>query len=484
MIPIAAGVLAAVILYVSYRVLFRKPGRSRAMSFSSSCMLEGAFPPALRMPDPIINVCLFFDELPSKEESAKVVEALCYFELFHSVPVKVAGEWCWEPQAIDVEQHLSEVACDGEEAIWQRIEEVKAQPLGAGSPLFHITRLRNVGRGLHGVVVRIHHSIGDGISLVGAMQRVIRDANGEELKLELPGKSSRSSGGAKSKMDLSVASSLGALFKVLTVGVSAFDARLAFSPEVSGGAVTYSGSRVCVVFPDMELSFLKQLKDKVGVTLNDVLMAAFAGALRRYAAADGGAAPDASCQVRALLPVAFPRSAEETQDAERSLRNRWAFVSAPLPVGTAGIRERIASQAAAMKVLKTTPVAPIQDVVQNSLLKFLPTAVNRQIASDAFSRHSVVFSNVPGPQEPVRFAGQRLRKLHMVFPNLIMQVGILSYDGAVFMNACVDPEATKSPALLKAAMAKELVEMAAELGVPQPEPLLAFLRSSAEAAKL
>jgi hypothetical protein len=51
-----------------------------------------------------------------------------------------------------------------------------------------------------------------------------------------------------------------------------------------------------------------------------------------------------------------------------------------------------------MGSLKNSLVAPCQLFIQNVLLPYVPSFVTRQTGYDTFSRHSCVFTNVPGPR--------------------------------------------------------------------------------------
>ena len=58
------------------------------------------------------------------------------------------------------------------------------------------------------------------------------------------------------------------------------------------------------------------------------------------------------------------------------------------------------------------------------------------------ARHSVVFSNVRGPDAAACFANARLRGLSMVFSNPLPQVGVLTYNGRVHFTFTLDADAT------------------------------------------
>ena len=82
------------------------------------------------------------------------------------------------------------------------------------------------------------------------------------------------------------------------------------------------------------------------------------------------------------------------------------------------------------------------------------------------ARHSVVFSNVRGPDAAARFANARLRGLSMIFANPLPQVGVLTYDGRVHFTFTLDADAAvDARALLPRLYLDELRELASDLSL-------------------
>lgn len=123
-----------------------------------------------------------------------------------------------------------------------------------------------------------------------------------------------------------------------------------------------------------------------------------------------------------------------------------------------------ATQATTAK-LKNSPTALVQQGIQDHVASMLPKFQQQQTALDTFARHSMVFSNVPGPAHPVFLCGKEIKGAQMLFPNLICQVGILSYNGTVCMNFQLDPQVVQDSHLLAKAFIDELEAMAQEYGV-------------------
>lgn len=77
-----------------------------------------------------------------------------------------------------------------------------------------------------------------------------------------------------------------------------------------------------------------------------------------------------------------------------------------------------------------------------------------------------MFSNVPGPQESLYYAGKKMVGMQVLFPNLLPQALILSYDGGVYFNLSVDPEVTDQHAQLPRLYLEEARALAQCYGLP------------------
>eukprot|EP00461_Guttulinopsis_vulgaris_P003274 UN03275 len=91
-------------------------------------------------------------------------------------------------------------------------------------------------------------------------------------------------------------------------------------------------------------------------------------------------------------------------------------------------------------------------------------------AADLFSRHTMVFSNVPGPNSRVFWGTEEIRGFHMVYPNITTQVGIISLNNCIWMNFTLDPVEIQNAAKLGQFVYEELQEMAKVWNVDWIEP--------------
>ena len=167
------------------------------------------------------------------------------------------------------------------------------------------------------------------------------------------------------------------------------------------------------------LADIKRLKDATGGTVNDVVMAICAGALREYLLRKD-ALPDAP--LRAMVPVSV-----RTGQEEDPWTNRVSAIVAALPTDCDDPIERVERCKAAMNDAKRQlDLVPADALTQatDTLSPVVATAAVRLVArlSDRVNLPAnVVISNVPGPRQPLYFAGA---KLHSYIPVSTITNGI------------------------------------------------------------
>lgn len=155
-----------------------------------------------------------------------------------------------------------------------------------------------------------------------------------------------------------------------------------------------------------QLDDIKRLKDATGGTVNDVVMAICSGALREYLLRHD-ALPDAP--LRAMVPVSI-----RTGDEEDPWTNRVSAIVAVLPTDCDDPLERVARCRAAMHDAKRQlDLVPADALTQatDTLSPVVATAAVRLVArlsNRVMLPANVVISNVPGPRQPLYFAGAKL----------------------------------------------------------------------------
>ncbi|HEX3391061.1 MAG TPA: wax ester/triacylglycerol synthase family O-acyltransferase [Solirubrobacteraceae bacterium] len=189
---------------------------------------------------------------------------------------------------------------------------------------------------------------------------------------------------------------------------------------------------------DAELSQFKAIKDSLGGTLNDVVLAAVSLALGRHMRVQGF--DTEGLVLKAMVPVSV------RADAERgALGNRVAAMWAPLPVGVTDPVECLAQIRAEMDEIKHSGQAVGAEALTN-LAGFAPPTILSQAARlQARQRFfNLVVTNVPGPQFPLYLLGHRMQRLYPVVPLAHRQalgIAVMSYDGKLGFGLLGDYDA-------------------------------------------
>jgi diacylglycerol O-acyltransferase / wax synthase len=224
-----------------------------------------------------------------------------------------------------------------------------------------------------------------------------------------------------------------------------------------------------------ELERIKAIKNALGGTVNDVVLATVAGGLGRYLRAHGH--PTIDLVLRAMIPVSV-----RSEEARGALGNQVAAVWASLPVGETDPVERLALVRGEMQGLKESHQA-VGAQLLTELTGFAPPTVMAQAARlQARQRYfNLVVTNVPGPQFPLYVLGRRMRAIYPMVPlaqNLALGIAIMSYDGTLAFGLNADFDALPDLELLATQLAEALDELAVAAGLPPRRPARARRRGA------
>lgn len=416
----------------------------------------------------ITGVLMFAEPMSLAQLKRVIQQRFLAYARFRQKPVDGAAGAQWvEDEHFDLDWHVRLSGLPGrpgkaseKRALERFVSQLASSPLDPTKPLwqFHLVERYQGGSA---VVARIHHCYADGIALV-------------QVLLSLTDTSRESS--STSRLDKAwlkeqaapVARRVGAMERYMKLGGKALEQGMAMMQDPSlatllakeGGEIARElvhalalpddppsllrgrlgvSKRVAWAEP-LDLEEVKAVGRACDCTVNDVLMAAAAGALRGYMHERGEALDGLT--LRATVPVNL-RPLEHA----RKLGNHFGLVFLDLPVGEANPLARLERVAACMRQLKSSR----QAIVAYGLLAALgiaPAPV-QELALELFSRKaSAVATNVPGPQQPLYMAGCTLREIMFWVPqtgSIGLGLSILSYRGKVHFGLIADARLIPDP---------------------------------------
>jgi WS/DGAT/MGAT family acyltransferase len=213
----------------------------------------------------------------------------------------------------------------------------------------------------------------------------------------------------------------------------------------------------------LPLPRLRRIKDALGVTLNDVVLTAVAGAVGRYHDHRGVHVDELHC----MVPI------DLRQEHERyALGNRVGMCNIALPVGEADPLVRLELIRAQMNAAKADRRGAAYPLVMRALA-FMPSFAFRLLAQAVTGRINLICTNVPGPPTVRFLAGAKIEVMYPFAPVAVgtpLSVALLSYGAVYGIGIDTDPAAIPDPELLRRYLVAEFdgLERRARLQLPPP----------------
>ena len=435
----------------------------------------------LRMDRPanLMMICgvLIFRERLAPAKVRKVLEKrFLAFKRFMDRPVESAGTNYWEAAPdFSIDDHLVVATLPGARGkteLQDFVSELMATPLPSEHPRwqFHLIADYEGGSAL---VARIHHCYADGIALVRVMLSMTDAGPGGPPAMpfaphERSDDTVEATGGDDPLAQvlrpvgnvIDTARKLGT--KLIEKGAGIWDdPAQAVALAGQGTALTAEIAKLALMgqdsttrfkgavnvpkrvawAPALPLDEVKAVGRALGASVNDVLLACVAGALRDYLAQRGDAVD--GMRIRALVPVNL-----RPLDQAWKLGNRFGLVFLELPLGLDNPVERLYAVRTNMRALKDS----YQPLLAMGLLAAMgagPRVLQEALLVTLARNATAVMTNVPGPQQRLYLAGGAIDSLMFWVPqsgDIGMGVSIISYNGSVQFGLvtdaglCADPE--------------------------------------------
>jgi WS/DGAT/MGAT family acyltransferase len=198
----------------------------------------------------------------------------------------------------------------------------------------------------------------------------------------------------------------------------------------------------------LSLNEVKAVKNRLGGTVNDVVLAVIAGSLRYYLRERG--VKTERTELKAMVPVNV-----RTEHEHLKLGNRVSMMVAPLPIGITDPVERLRQVSAAMDLLKSSGQASQMERIV-ALTDLLPPPLQRPLAQLQASVYPVntVCTNVPGPRETRYLLGEPVQLMVPLVPlaaGIGLGFAIMSYADQLTIG--INGDAGRVPDVWKLAAA-------------------------------
>jgi WS/DGAT/MGAT family acyltransferase len=370
--------------------------------------------------------------------------------------------WIEDPD-FNLDDHVRRVgapAPGGRREFGELISEIASHQLDRSRPLWELWVVEGLEDGHIGFVTKIHHSAADGVASAALLANVF-DLEPEILDAPPPAQPwVPDHVPTATQLVLQALAAivrqllaLPALLASTTRGLRAVIARRrqpdAVSPPLPFATPKTSFNaaltpRRIFAFTSLSLADMKAAGKAVGGTVNDVVLAVCAGALRRYLA-DRNELPDRP------LVAGVPTSTQSDAEAGRLSGNKVSNMFTSVPVHLADPVERVRHVHEITKGAKEVHNALGAEMLEawSELTPPVPFAAFMRLYSRSrlADRHrppiNLVISNVPGPQQPLYIAGARLDALYSVGPILEgigLNITVWSYLGQMNFGlvACRD----------------------------------------------
>ncbi len=353
-------------------------------------------------------------------------------------------------------RHLSLPAPGDDRQLKRLCGRIMSQQLDRGKPLWEFWFVEGLSQDRFALVSKAHHCMIDGVSGVELMAAILSPTAEKELEpgpqfvpSPTPSKLRLLRDAALRRVGLPFAlagQAQGALRQprttwtrareTLTSVVDTFSSAL--YPALDTPLNQPIGPHRRFDWIAFDLDEVKRVKNVLGGTVNDVVLATATGALGRFLVQRGMTrAAMGRRPFRAFCPVSVRH-----EDEQGALGNRVSSMIVPLPVAETDPVRRLTRISAETRDLKSSKQALGAEAL-TSVSEWLAPTLITQAARLGFGGHAsnVVITNVPGPQLPIYLLGARMLESYPMVPLFQDQgvgIALFSYAGGLYWGISAD----------------------------------------------
>jgi WS/DGAT/MGAT family acyltransferase len=376
-----------------------------------------------------------------------------YRQRLMHVPVSRQPVWV-DDDSFDLNYHVRHIALPrpgGERQLQRRCAEILERPLDRGRPLWELWFIEGLSGGRFAMVGKVHHCMVDGIAGVGILAALLGVAPTTTIekterwrprpiprKRDLLQREAR--GRAKASLEMA-RGALNAMRQPIKVQAQFRERAGAVLRLMRDGLRTAPptpfnhpiGPHRRVEWTSFDIADIKAVREKLGGTLNDVVLATVAGALREHLLAGGSLPPE----LRAVVPVNVRRPEEDG-----AFGNRISIWLMSLAIAERDPLKRYAMICETTNELKASDGKLGVELLAEAAAWTSGELVN--LAARLFSRtraYNLIITNVPGPPIPLYLLDAPMVAIYPhlpLFENQGLSIALFSYSRRLYWGLTAD----------------------------------------------
>jgi diacylglycerol O-acyltransferase / wax synthase len=401
----------------------------------------------------------------------------------YTVPLGLDHPYWVEDPSLDLSHHLREHTLGAEETLEGLLSRLHSERLSRDHPLWELHLIHGLASGRQAIYLKIHHAVVDGVAgndVLGALFDADPDGGGSRGNLSQTEMASATLAGllvgslhnlVRGPGRVAVVGS--AALKATPRLINKVRAALPHSAQPVGlltaPATPFNksvGSRRRLALCSVPFEEVTSLKDRHGVTINDVVIAMCAGAIRQWLV-DQDSLPDQP------LVVAVPVSIRADDDRTTS-GNQLVAMFAPMATDESDPAARLRTTHEAMISAKQQHSEVPPTVMADACQLLLPTVTSMgfRLASrlrlvERFAPFNLLISTVPGPPGPLYCQGARMEHYYpisQIVDGQGLNITTFTFGGHLNIGILGDPDLTPDLDALADYLVKELQVLHEETG--------------------
>lgn len=409
----------------------------------------------------------------------RIAMAPRYRQRIKWVPGNLGAPVWVDDTSFDVTFHVRRSALPrpGTEAQLQElVARIMARPLDRSKPMWEMYLVEGMTGDRFALLTKSHHALVDGVTSVDISQVILDDANRADFELEqmwrpsreptkvslmlnAAGEQVRSPAAAVATVRRSVTDVTSAVTGIGRGALALVSAAMSVARAPAQGPLNFEVSaQRRFAMADFRLSEFKAIRTAHGGTINDVVLAVVAGAMRTWLLGRGERI-NTRTEITALVPVSVEPSHEH-----RHMGDVHPFL-VHLPVGEADPVVRLSRISYEMGRHRESQRLVGAETL-SAIAGFAPPtlhALGTRLGADISLRtYNLVITNVPGPQNAL-YVGQC--EMLAAYPVVALtrghglSMGLTSYNGGVYFGLNADRDGVADVSDLAAALKTSMAEL-------------------------